>query len=59
MTKRDKHWYASAIAFAEAKTEKEFLAIRSFYYTHYTFNELKIKYDVTELRNKYKKVRKA
>ena len=59
MAKRDKHWYATAIAFAEAKTEKEFLTIRLFYYTHYTFNELKIKYDVTELRNKYQKVRKA
>ena len=45
MVKRDKHWYASAIAFAESKTEKEFLAIRSFYYTHYTLNELKNKYE--------------
>ena len=45
MTKRDKHWYATAIAFAESKTEKEFLAIRSFYYTHYTLNELKNKYE--------------
>ena len=45
MTKRDKHWYATAIAFAEAKTEKEFLTIRWFYYTHYTLNELKNKYE--------------
>ena len=45
MTKRNKHWYASAIAFAEAKTEKEFLAIRWFYYTHYTLDELKQKYE--------------
>ena len=45
MVKRDKHWYASAIAFAESKTEKEFLAIRSFYYTHCTLNELKNKYE--------------
>lgn len=42
---KSKQWYATAIAFAEAKTEKEFLAIRWFYYTHYTLNELKNKYE--------------
>lgn len=45
MAKRDKHWYATAISFAEAKTEKEFLTIRSFYYTYYTLDELKQKYE--------------
>ena len=50
MAKRNKHWYATAVAFAESKNEEDFFSSRYFYYKYYTLDELKKMYE--EWRNK-------
>lgn len=51
MTKRNKHWYATAVAFFDSKDEEEFCSSLYFYYKYYTLDELKKMYEEKCLKN--------
>ncbi len=59
MTKRNKHWYATAVAFVESKDEEEFFSSRYFYYKYYTLDELKKMYEEKWLRKSQNSSRQA